>query len=181
MAELLHSLGIEWHIIIAQIVNFAILLAVLLKFVYHPVTRLLDERKKEAEDTLTCAKEVKEALASSERAREKVLDEARLESVRIIELAKKQGEGTRQKILVTAKEAADRMYRDNEKKIAAEKIKLIADVRKEIGGLITEAIERSFGDVLDDRAQGKMVEQAFAVIRGEDTGAISPNTLTDKK
>jgi len=45
MAELFHALGIEWPILIAQVVNFAILLVVLWKFVYTPVMRLLDARR----------------------------------------------------------------------------------------------------------------------------------------
>ncbi|TSC55412.1 MAG: F-type H+-transporting ATPase subunit b, partial [Parcubacteria group bacterium Greene0416_79] len=52
MPELLHALGINWGVFIAQIVNFTILLLVLAKFVYRPVMKLLDGRREKIRETL---------------------------------------------------------------------------------------------------------------------------------
>ena len=43
--ELLSKLGIDWKLLLAQVVNFGILLGVLTVFVYRPLLDLLDARR----------------------------------------------------------------------------------------------------------------------------------------
>ena len=43
--ELLTKLGVDWKLLIAQIVNFTILVSVLTYFVYRPLLDLLDARR----------------------------------------------------------------------------------------------------------------------------------------
>ena len=78
MAELLHSLGIEWPILVAQIINFAILLAVLGKFVYKPVMKMLDKRRAETAQALLSEEQSAQKLASAEADKESILSEARI-------------------------------------------------------------------------------------------------------
>lgn len=165
MSELLDSLGIEWYLLVAQIINFAILLVILEKFVYRPVMRLLDERRAKIADTLARDKMSAEKLEAVELDREKILSKARAESQRIIESAKQSGEEAGKRLLASAKEEVSRLKKETEKRLAAERTRLVADVRKEIGTVVVEAIERSLGDVLDARTQGRMVEQALVAIR----------------
>ena len=165
MQELLHSLGINWSVMIAQIVNFAILLFILGRFVYKPVMRMLDERREGIADAARREKQIAEKLSGMASEREKLLAEARAESQRIIDEAKSGGETVQKRLLGEAQAEIARLRLEAEKRLAGEKIELVADVRREIGAVVVEAIERSFSDVLDARAQGKMVEQALAAIR----------------
>ena len=48
----MEKLGIQPILIIAQIVNFVILLLLLKKFLFKPILKVLDERKKKAEEVL---------------------------------------------------------------------------------------------------------------------------------
>ena len=165
MSELIHSLGIDWHILVAQIVNFAILFVVLLKFVYKPVIKMLDDRR---EGVLTALKNEEKAtakLAMADTDREKILAEARLESTAIIEASKRDAEDMKKKVLATAKEEVAKMQADGEKRLREERVRLLTEVKGEVGSLIVSTIEQTLGDVLDARTQGKMVEQALSAIR----------------
>lgn len=168
MSELLHSLGIEWPILVAQIINFAILLAILGKFVYKPVMRMLDERREGVAKALLREEKATEKLALADTGREKILAEARVESSKILDTAKKDGEDVRKKLLTSAKEDIGKMQAEAAKKLKDERIRLVSEVKGEIGTLIVATIEKTLGDVLDARAQGKMVEQALAAIREGD-------------
>jgi len=165
MSELLHSLGIEWPVLIAQIVNFAILLFVLQRFVYKPVIRMLDERRENARLAIEREQHSTEKLQSAEVEKEKVLEEARKETIRILESARQDGEETKRKLVASAKDEITRMKAEADKKVKEERTRLLAEVKGELGALVVDTIERSFGDVLDARMQGKMVEQALAAIR----------------
>ena len=173
MTELVKSLGIEWPILIAQAVNFAILLAVLFKFVYRPVMRLLDERREGIRKALQREEQAAAKLASAEADRESLLAAARAESEKIITCAREDGEALKQKSAAEGKEEAGKMRQEASKRIDDERSRLVSEVKGEIGGLVVGAIEKAFGNVLDARTQGKMVEQALAAIR--------ENTSADKK
>jgi len=165
MQELIHALGIEWPVLIAQIVNFAILLFVLQRFVYKPVIRMLDERRENARLALEREQHSEERLHTADAEKEQILEAARKESVAILETARLDGEEMKRKYLESAKEEAVRARADAEKRLKDERARLLIEVKAELGTLVVDTIERSLGDVLDARAQGKMVEQALAAIR----------------
>lgn len=167
MSELLHSLGIEWPILVAQIINFAILLAILGKFVYKPVMRILDGRREGVKKALEREEHSAQKLASADTDREKILAQARSESQKLLEIAKQDGEEMKKKLLALAKEEISRMQTEANMKQRNERARLLLEVKGEIGTLIVSTIEKTLGDVLDARTQGKMVEQALAAIREE--------------
>src|SRR3989344_237183 len=113
MSELLHSLGIEWPILIAQLVNFAILLFILERFVYRPIIKLLDKRR---EDIATSAKrdeEIRAKLGEMDIARERVLTEARAQSQKILDEAKEDAERLRGEMILAASSfASSRIFCD---------------------------------------------------------------------
>jgi len=175
MTELIHALGIEWPVLIAQIVNFAILLFVLQRFVYKPIIRMLDERRENARLALEREQHAEARMHSTDAEREQILDMARKESVALLEAARRDGEELKRKFLESAKEEAVRLRGEAEKRLRDERARILVEVKGELGTLVVDTIERSLGDVLDARAQGKMVEQALAAIR-EDTKSSKRST-----
>ena len=165
MQELIHALGIEWKIIIAQIINFTILLFILAKFVYNPVMRLLDERREGVKKTLENEEKAAAKLASAETDKDAILKEARAESSRIIETARVDAEEQKRRMVAATNVEVVKMHAEGQKKLKEEKSRLLVEVKGEIGTLIVATIEKTLGDVLDARTQGKMVEQALAAIR----------------
>ena len=135
MSELLHSLGINWGVMIAQLVNFTILLLVLAKFVYKPVMRMLDDRKEAIAKAAEHEREIGERLKAMEQEREKTVELARRESGQIIEAAKASAEEVKKKIIEEGNAAVLRMRGEEEKRVAAQKVRLLSEVKKEIGTL----------------------------------------------
>ncbi|HBV01620.1 MAG TPA: ATP synthase F0 subunit B [Candidatus Taylorbacteria bacterium] len=179
MAELFHALGIEWPILIAQVVNFAILLVVLWKFVYTPVMRLLDARREGVLKAIEREEKSAMKLASAETDRSEILAQARAESQKIIDGARLDGEELKKKLIASAKEEIEKMQGYATKRLHDERSRLITVVKGEIGALIVETIEKTLGDVLDARSQGKMVEQALAILR-EQNGSSNIESRNSK-
>ena len=148
-------------ILIAQIINFAILLAVLLKFVYKPVMKMLDERKEGVAQALEREEKAAEKLASADTEREKILAEARVTTSAMLEEAKRDGEEVKKKLLASAKEEIAKMRDEAQKKLREEKTRLLTEVKGEVGSLIVSTIEQTLGDVLDARTQGKWLNKHF--------------------
>jgi F-type H+-transporting ATPase subunit b len=105
MQDLLSQFGINWTLLVAQMVNFAILVWVLSRFVYKPVIRILDERRERIENSLAQAKttEIKSREAEAELAAK--MAEAKNEAAAIIAQAKEAS-------VVLQKQASDRVVKD---------------------------------------------------------------------
>ncbi|MDP2598304.1 MAG: hypothetical protein Q8P49_00565 [Candidatus Liptonbacteria bacterium] len=62
MQQLISQLGIDWHLLLSQAVNFFLLLIVLRMFVYKPLLKLLHERKRRVEEGMAKAAEADRKL-----------------------------------------------------------------------------------------------------------------------
>ena len=99
MSELIHNLGIDWKVLIAQIVNFAILLFLLKKFAYKPILKILNERRQKIEEAIERSKSVDLRMQEIETLKQQVLDQARKESESILKAAEEAAQEVQENIL----------------------------------------------------------------------------------
>lgn len=157
--EILNQFGVKPILLLAQIVNFAILLFILKKFMYKPILKVLDERKKRIEDSLKNAEEIEKRLIALSEEEQKRVAKAVAEGERIIKEATDSGQKIleevnqkREDILNQASEDAKRLY-------ATEKDKLMIEVKEHASGLVLSVIQKVTGKVLNRKDQKDMVEK----------------------
>ena len=73
---------------IAQVISFVIVCAVLVKFAYKPILKILAERRQQIADGLANAEKIKQELARTEAMRLEVLDKANVQATKMIEEAR---------------------------------------------------------------------------------------------
>lgn len=161
MGELFSNLGIDWKILIAQAVNFAVLLFILRAFAYKPVLKMLNTRREEIEKAQKYAGEIEARIKNIEETKETALAEARKESTILIKKAEENAVKAAEKIVADANAQAKAAGAAEHKKLEQEREKLREDLRKEIGETVVLAIEKSVGDVLDKGAKEKLLSQAL--------------------
>ena len=64
--EIIRNFGIQPVLLLAQIVNFLIILYLLQKFFYKPIVKLLEQRKKRIEESLKNADLIEEKLKKTQ-------------------------------------------------------------------------------------------------------------------
>lgn len=84
MSQLFSQLGIDWKLLIAQAVNFLVLLILLRKFVYGPLTKMLHDRRARIEEGLLKAKEADERLRDVNHMAVQKIKDAEQEGVKLI-------------------------------------------------------------------------------------------------
>ena len=142
------QLGINWGVLVTQIVTFVILL-VLLRFVaYKPLMRMLDERSRRVKESLEQAESVKEQSAKAEEELKKQLEAASREGQERIARAVKTGEELKQ-------EAGEEAKRETEKLI----VKARTEIQQERDAAVVE-VRREFAD-LTVLAAGKVIEKSL--------------------
>ena len=78
------ALGINLPSLIAQLVNFTLLLVILYLLAYKPLLRVLDERKKRIQEGLEASEEAKQRLTQTEQEVTRELDKARQDGQALI-------------------------------------------------------------------------------------------------
>jgi F-type H+-transporting ATPase subunit b len=147
--ELLTKLGIDWKLLVAQIVNFTILLSILSSFAYRPLLRLLDERRERIRKALEDAKRIEQEKQALEEWKLEQMRKFDQEAGAFLERAKRQAEETRGEIIATAKREVETMLAKGRAELQAERARVATEVQGSLAELIlrlTEKIlEREFG------------------------------------
>lgn len=102
----MESLGLDFKILIAQIINFGLLLFILKRVLYKPVIDLLDQRRKKIEETLENSKKAEERLIQIEEKQKEILQQAQQRAENEREEMLKLTRLEKQRILQEARDSA---------------------------------------------------------------------------
>ena len=148
--------------LIAQILNFLVLVFVLAKFVYKPVLGIMEERKnKIASDLETAEMAKKDAEAVKAEYAAKLAD-ARQEAQAIIENARKTAQAAHDKIMADTKVEQEQYVAAQKEIIATEKKKAMDEVRAQVISLSMIAagkiVEQKLNSEEDKKMASKIVD-----------------------
>ncbi len=149
--ELLSKLGIDGKLLLAQIVNFLVLLFILRRFAYKPVLAMLEKRSNKIEKGLKDAEDAKVKLEKAEEKEKEVLAKARKESQNMISKAEEMAKKNKEEIIIEAKRQSEKILAGAEKKIEEEKSKMMSKVKLEVASLVTLATEK----IIDEKVDGE--------------------------
>lgn len=140
--EALANLGIDWKLLLAQVVNFAILLWILKRYAYKPMLQMLDERTSKIERGLLDAEAAQVKLREMEEKEKAVLSEARAEAKKI--LAETDEAAKKRDAMKTAEteEQVKKLLLDAEVKITEDRAKMLAQAKAELAETVVMAVEK---------------------------------------
>ncbi|MEI7777477.1 MAG: F0F1 ATP synthase subunit B [bacterium] len=165
MQDLILKLGIDWKLLLAQVVNFAILAYILQRFVFKPILAALNERQNKIKENIQLGEEIKKKLTEAEEAKAEVLKQARLDGEKIIKEAEKNASKLKEEKLQETRIESLTLISQGRAQIEKDRTTLRAELKKETGELISLAIEKSMGDIINESAQSKLKDQALAVLK----------------
>lgn len=140
--EILAKLGINWTLLIAQIVNFAIITGVLMYFVYKPILRLLDERRDRIKKSMDEVARIENQAKELEELRRIRLSEADKEAGKMLEMAKEEAEKMRQELLHSARREAEAIIAKGQTKLAEDRRKVFEEAQGTLSALIIRMTEK---------------------------------------
>jgi|SRR6185503_16925115 len=159
MGETLHSLGIYWPKLIAQMVNFGIVLFILWKFAYRPVLAMLEQRRQRVAEAMANAEKAKAELAKADADRKEILSKADQEANRLIEEARAAAAHVREQETQKAITEAAQIIAKAQQAAALEKERMLAELKREIGHLVVQTTGRVTGKVLTPGDQQRLAEE----------------------
>ncbi len=157
----MEALGFNIQSLIAQVVNFIILLLVLGVVAYKPVMKMLDERSRKIKESLEQAETVRQQAAAAEDETKQRIAEASREGQEIVNRALKTGDELRAKSKVDAQAETETMLTRARGEIARERDEAIDSVRREFADLTVLAAERVIDRSLDKTAHQELIKEVL--------------------
>ena len=142
MDSIISTFHIDWKIIVAQAVNFAIVFAVLYIYALKPLSKLMKERAEKIEQGVKDAKSNAETLENTKSEYEQVLAKAKKEAHIFSEQSKKEAEVRKNEMIEAAKVEVATIIENGKKTLGAEKTKMVEEARKEMASLVIMAVEK---------------------------------------
>jgi len=159
MGDTIKTLGIDLPKLIAQLVNFGIVLVVLWKFAYKPILAMLDQRRDKIAESMANAEKIKSELAKTEAMRQEILAQASTQANKLIEEARAAAARVQEQESQKAIAAAEQIVAKAREAAAADHARMLGELRREVGRLVVATTARVTGKVLTLEDQRRLAEE----------------------
>lgn len=159
--NLLSALGIDWFLLLEQAVAFAILLAILAKFVYPVLIRSIDARREMIEKSV---EEAKKSQADADKAEEriaKLIADARKEAEEIVARSQQEANSLVAEAETKARGRADVFLKEAHDQLNADITKARAALKSDTAHLVAMATERIIREKIDPKKDASLIEGAL--------------------
>ena len=165
MDELIKTFHIDWKLLVAQIINFAIVLWVLYRFALKPLMKAMDKRSHEIAKSLDDAKKIESNLMMSNEEREAKIQEAKKEAAGIIESARGQGQKQAEEMIDKAKDEVKTVITEAKDQINNEKEVMLKEVKQEVGDLVVKTTKKVLVEVVDGKVDSDLIKKSLDNIK----------------
>jgi len=155
------GLGINLPTLLAQIVNFVILLGLLYLVAYKPIIRMLDERSRKIKESMEQTELIKEQAAHAEEEVKKRLEDAGRGGQELITKAERTGEEVRQSLRQQAEQEAQSLLNRARTDIQQERDEAVGELRKEFADLTILAAGKVIDRSLDKKAHRQLIDKVL--------------------
>ena len=146
MEALFEALGIDTKLLLAQSVNFGVVLIVLTFLVYRPLLRVIQERKNRIIEGLHGAEEAEKRLRTIDAMREETMIQARSMASALIAESEKKATVRGDEMIKSAERKSEELLEKAAISALAKKEKEMDAVYREAKYLLRDALARAVGD-----------------------------------
>ena len=157
----MEGLGINLSTLLAQIINFVLLLGLLYLVAYKPIMRMFDERSRKVKESMEQTEYIKEKAAQVEEESKKRIEEASKEGQEVVARAVRTGEEARQKAQQEAKQDAEALIVRARMEIQRERDETIDELRKQVADLTILAAGKVIERSLDKEEHRQLIDKVL--------------------
>ena len=162
--EIARTFGVDWPHLMAQIISFGIVCAVLYLLAYTPILKILAARRQQIADGLANAEKIKAELARIEAERHAILARAGDDGKQLIEDARaaaaRVGAEETQKAMAAAELVLARAHEAAERDRAS----LLDAARRQVGRLVVQTTAAVTGKILTAEDQQRLASETASLL-----------------
>lgn len=160
MDSFISTFHIDWKILIAQVINFGIIFAVLYFFALKPLKKLMADRTSLIERGIIDAKDNATLITKTRTEYEQVIAKARQEAHELFQEGKNEAEAKKAEMIKNAEAEVAQLIANGKKTLEGEKAKILEEAKGEIVSLVVAATEK----ILHDQGDASVTEKAIKKI-----------------
>ncbi len=153
--------GLNWKLFLAQLINFAIILFVLWKWVFGPVTSGLTKRTQKIEDSLAEAERIMKDRSDFDSWKKSEIAQARVEASGIITKAKQEAEAVKNDSMAQTKADQTALVEQTRRQLEQEKQLIITEAKVEIADLVVTATETILKEKINSAKDKELIKEAL--------------------
>lgn len=165
--ELLTTLGIDWKLLIVQLLNFGILIVVLSVLVYRPILQLIDDRRERVRKSMEDTKAIENQRREIDEFKLEQMKKIDAECGKFLENAKHQAESVKKEILGNAEKEASAILTKARQQLDDERGRMVREIQGSLSSVVVKMaekiIEREFTGA-DQQRILKDVEKALPAL-----------------
>lgn len=157
----MEAIGLNLPGLVAQIINFVLILVLLRMFLYKPILGLLDRRAERIRESLERAEAVQREADRSRAEFEEQIVEARRQGQQIVAQATEIGERLKEESRQEARREADAIITRANAEIQLEKDRALTEMRQAFADLTILAASRVIEQSLDKNRHQQLIDQVL--------------------
>lgn len=142
MQELIEAFGIDWRLLIAQAVNFGVVLVALWYFLYKPVLSMMTKRQEIVAKGVQDAVTAQEMLSGADAQVQKLVSDADRRAEEIVASARDAATAEKQRLVKEAEVRVASLTKDAQARAEEISAKALRESEQEIARLATLAAEK---------------------------------------
>ncbi|MBI4053926.1 MAG: F0F1 ATP synthase subunit B [Candidatus Doudnabacteria bacterium] len=160
----LGMLGLNWKLFLGQLFNFGIILLILWKWVFTPLSKTLEARTKKIKKSLDDAEKVKAETAQLRAYKAEVVKQAKQEYENILTQAEKTAQLQREEILAQTRQQTEKLLKEAEQQAEVNKQNIMKQAQDQVAELVVLATEKVIKEKLDSQKDRQLVSEAIKSI-----------------
>ncbi len=161
----LGTLGVNWKLFIAQLVNFSIVLFVFWKFIVKPLGTTLTQRQEKIEKGLKNAEYTEAEKKKFEDWKNNEMKKVRSEADNILRTTTDTANKIKQDTIFEAQQQANKVIDQAKSNIESEKHQMLKEVKQEIATLVVTASEKILRHKLDPKKDHELINDSLKGIK----------------
>jgi len=157
--DILGKLGINGKILLAQVVNFFLLLYVLKRFLYGTLLRILQERENKIKRGLEDAEKAQKKFEEADKKIQVKMEKANQKIDLILAKAYKESKEYKEDSEREVREKIKEMKEEAQKYIENEKRKITEEVKKKIGPLVVAVAQKIITQRISEKDRMDMIKE----------------------
>ncbi len=158
---LFEALGLDIRVLLAQFINFAVLIFILYRFLYTPLLTMMEKRKKTIEEGVKRAEESEQVLVKVKKEAEEIILQAKRDAKDIVAEAHVAAKQSRETLLEKAKRDAEVVVVSAQKWAEEERKTYTTRLKGEIAQLVILASEKVVGKRWDSDSDKVFIEDTI--------------------
>ncbi|MCS6840467.1 MAG: F0F1 ATP synthase subunit B [Roseiflexus sp.] len=157
----MEKLGVNWGLLIAQLINVIFVVWLLTTFLYRPILNMLNQRTNRIQEGLQDAERVREQLANAKRDYDAELARARQEAAGILAQAQERARAQAAEIIAQAHRDAEKIKSDALAQAEQERQRILGELKDRMAELVVLTAERVLGEELKSN-HDRLIEESLA-------------------